>query len=53
MESFGKANNTFVKYFPSSTLMFFNVGVKGEGLYNLLSEIRNSAIQYLLLKQTK
>lgn len=38
MESFGKANNTFVKYFPSSTLMFFNVGVKGEGLYNLLSE---------------
>ena len=38
MESFGKANNTFVKYFPSSTLMFFNVGVKGEGLYNLLRE---------------
>ena len=38
MESFGKANNTFVKYFLSSTLMFFNVGVKGEGLYNLLSE---------------
>ncbi|WP_285819821.1 DUF4836 family protein [Bacteroides acidifaciens] len=38
MESFGKANNTFVKYFPASTLMFFNVGVKGEGLYNLLSE---------------
>lgn len=38
MESFGKANNTFVKYFPSSTLMFFNVGVKGEGLYSLLSE---------------
>jgi hypothetical protein len=24
MESFGKANNTFVKYFPASTLMFFN-----------------------------
>ena len=38
MESFGKATTTFVKYFPSSTLMFFNVGVKGEGLYNLLSE---------------
>ena len=38
MESFGKANNTFVKYFPASTLMFFNIGVKGEGLYNLLSE---------------
>lgn len=38
MESFGKANNTFVKYFPSSTLMFLNIGVKGEGLYNLLSE---------------
>ncbi|MDE6163773.1 MAG: DUF4836 family protein, partial [Bacteroides sp.] len=38
MESFGKTNNTFVKYFPSSTLMFFNIGVKGEGFYNLLSE---------------
>ena len=38
MESVGKANNTFVKYFPASTLMFFNVGVKGGELYNLLSE---------------
>lgn len=38
MESFGKTNGTFAKYFPASTLMFFNVGVKGEGLYNLLSE---------------
>ena len=38
MESFGKANNTFVKYFPASTLIFCNIGVKGEGLYNLLSE---------------
>lgn len=38
MESFRKANNTFVKYFPASTLMFCNIGVKGEGLYNLLSE---------------
>ena len=38
MESFGKANNTFVKYFPASTLMFCNIRVKGEGLYNLLSE---------------
>ena len=38
MESFAKANNTFVKYFPASTLMFCNIGVKGEGLYNLLSE---------------
>ena len=38
MESFGKANNTFVKYFPASTLMFCNIGAKGEGLYNLLSE---------------
>ena len=38
MESFGKANNTFVKYFPASTLMFVNLGIKGEGLYNLLSE---------------
>ncbi|WP_301875082.1 DUF4836 family protein, partial [Bacteroides caecimuris] len=38
METFGKTNSTFVKYFPASTLMFLNVGVKGEGLYNLLSE---------------
>ena len=38
LEAFGKANNTFVKYFPASTLMFVNLGVKGEGLYNLLSE---------------
>lgn len=37
-ESFEKVNGTFVKYFPASTLMFFNAGVKGEGLYNLLSE---------------
>ncbi len=45
MESVGKANNTFVKYFPASTLMFFNVGVKGGELYNLLREnkkFRNS-----------
>ncbi len=38
MESFGKTNGTFVKYFPASTLMFFNVGIKGERFYNLLSE---------------
>ena len=38
MESFGKTSGTFVKYFPASTLMFVNMGVKGEGLYNLLSE---------------
>ena len=38
MESFGKTNGTFAKYFPASTLMFLNIGVKGEGLYNLLSE---------------
>ena len=38
LEAFGKANNTFVKYFPASTLMFVNLGIKGEGLYNLLSE---------------
>lgn len=37
-DSFEKTNNTFVKYFPASTLLFLNVGVKGEGLYNLLSE---------------
>ncbi|WP_336616212.1 DUF4836 family protein [Bacteroides acidifaciens] len=38
MESFGKTNGTFAKYFPASTLTFLNIGVKGEGLYNLLSE---------------
>lgn len=38
MDSFVKANNTFVKYFPASTLLFFNAGIKGEGFYNLLSE---------------
>lgn len=38
LESFGKTNNSFVKYFPASTLAFFNIGVKGEKLYNLLSE---------------
>ena len=37
-ESFGKTSGTFVKDFPASTLMFLNVGVKGEELYNLLSE---------------
>ena len=38
LEAFGKANNTFVKYFPASTLMLVNLCVKGEGLYNLLRE---------------
>lgn len=38
MEAVGKANNSFVKYFPASTLAFFNIGVKGEELYNLMSE---------------
>ena len=28
LEAFGKANNTFVKYFPASTLMFVNLGIK-------------------------
>lgn len=45
MESFGKANNTFVKYFPASTLMFINAGIKGDGFYNLISnskEFRNT-----------
>lgn len=37
-DSFEATNGKFVKYFPVSTLMFLNVGVKGEGLYNLLSE---------------
>lgn len=38
MASFGETNNTFVKYFPASTLLFFNVGIKGDGLYDLLNE---------------
>lgn len=37
-EIFGKTDNAFIKYFPASTLMFFNVGIKGEGFYNMLSE---------------
>lgn len=37
-EAMGKANNTFLKYFPASSLMFFNAGIKGEGLYNMLSD---------------
>ena len=27
-----------MKYFPVSTLFFFNAGIRGEGLYNLLNE---------------
>lgn len=38
LDSYTKVNNTFTKYFPASTLMFFNTGVKEGGLYNLLSE---------------
>lgn len=30
--------NTFLKYFPKSTLALFSVGVNGEELYNLLQE---------------
>lgn len=37
-EAFGKTNDKFTKYFPASTLLFFNLGVKGEGLYDLLNE---------------
>lgn len=37
-DSFAKTNGTFVKYFPASTLAFVNIGVKGEGLYKILSE---------------
>lgn len=37
-DAVGKTNNTFVKYFPASTLMFFNTNIKGEELYNILSE---------------
>lgn len=36
--SYGKTNGTFLKYFPASTLLFFNIGIKGEYLCNLLSE---------------
>lgn len=37
-ESFSKTNGTFIKYFPASTLAFVNIGIKGEGLYKILSE---------------
>lgn len=54
MESFGKTSGTFVKYFPASTLMFVNMGVKGEGLYNLLSENQEfRSTQCQLPKQMK
>lgn len=39
-ESFGKTNNTFVKYFPASTLMFFNANLKGDEIYKLLSDAK-------------
>lgn len=40
-----KLNNTFLKYFPASTIAFMSVGANGEELYNLLQEneeFRNS-----------
>ena len=37
MESFGKTSGTFVKYFPASTLMFVNMGVKGDEVKELFS----------------
>lgn len=40
-----KLSNTFLKYFPESTLAFFSIGTNGEELYKLLQnnqEFRNS-----------
>ncbi|WP_303013107.1 DUF4836 family protein [uncultured Bacteroides sp.] len=37
-DSFCKTKNTFIKDFPSSTLLFLNLGIKGENFYQLLSE---------------
>ena len=31
-------DNSFLKYFPKSTLMYFSMGINGEELYNLLLE---------------
>lgn len=46
MQAYGKINNTFVKDFPASTLLFFNLNVKGEEFYNQLlspdSKFRNT-----------
>lgn len=37
-KAFTKLNTSLLKYFPESTLTFFNVGVNGAELYNLLIE---------------
>lgn len=40
-QSFKKLNNSFTKYLPASTLLFFNCGVKGDAIYDLLSKNEN------------
>lgn len=37
-QSAQKMNDSFLKYFPKSTLVFLSLGVKGEEFYNLLQE---------------
>lgn len=37
-QSYKKLNNSFIKYLPASTLLFFNCGVKGDALYQSLSK---------------
>ncbi len=46
-------NNTFLKYFPKSTLVFTSLGIKGEAFYNLLSENEDFRNQLSLAKATE
>lgn len=44
-KAISKVNNTFLNYFPVSTLAFMNIGVNGNELYNILldnQEFRNT-----------
>lgn len=44
-KAISKVNNTFLNYFPVSTLAFMNIGVNGSELYNILldnQEFRNT-----------
>lgn len=34
--------NTFLKYFPKSTLMYLSMGINGEEFYNMLLEMSSS-----------
>ncbi|MDD3036797.1 DUF4836 family protein [Bacteroides sp.] len=37
-EALKKPNNAFAKYFPASTLLFFNAGINGEAIYSMINE---------------